>query len=248
MTDSTNWKKGTVETYNVGKVTEHEVFKEAFAKHVGMKDKIVLDYGCGPGEMAYGWSSVAKSVIGLDNSHAMISHAKDNFNSENLHYGVVENNNIPLNDESVDVAVSSCVLMMMQDLKDIDKINREMTRVLKFGGTLAHLLAHPEYIGEEFSMYRTFKFTDSSLRDGDSFKFSLRTADGLEHHDQDFVDYYHSLDDYISSMQDATGSAVRLSKVYSPANSCFPDARVDVPGYVLLSAAKSPEEKTPRLF
>lgn len=98
---------------------------------------VVLDLGSGAGNDAFIARSLTGNsgkVIGVDFTDAMISKARQNaeklgFNNVEFRHGDIEN--LPLNNETVDIAVSNCVLNLVPDKR---KAFSEMYRVLKESG------------------------------------------------------------------------------------------------------------------
>lgn len=98
---------------------------------------IVLDLGSGAGNDAFiarSLTGTSGKVIGVDFTHAMVNKARQNaeklgFNNVEFRQGDIEN--LPLNDETVDVVVSNCVLNLVPDKR---RAFSEMYRVLKQGG------------------------------------------------------------------------------------------------------------------
>jgi SAM-dependent methyltransferase len=100
----------------------------------------ILDLGSGAGfDALLAARTVGPSgrVIGIDMTDAMLARARANaakagFANVEFHKGDIEA--LPLDDDSVDVALSNCVLNLCPDK---DKAFREIYRVLKRGGRLA---------------------------------------------------------------------------------------------------------------
>jgi len=101
------------------------------------KGDTVLDLGSGAGNdcfVARSETGEAGKVIGVDFSDAMIAKARENaekLNFNNIEFRQGEIEDLPVNDDSVDVVVSNCVLNLVPE-----KLNAfsEMYRVLKPGG------------------------------------------------------------------------------------------------------------------
>jgi len=105
----------------------------------GFDDKVILDYGCGPGNDLVGFleESKPKRLIGADVSIRSLEMARKRVT---LHDGEVDfikldeiNTIIPLDNDSVDYIHSSGVL---HHVRDLDATLRELYRVLKPGGKL----------------------------------------------------------------------------------------------------------------
>lgn len=102
-----------------------------------VSDKVVLDYGCGPGHDLVGFShfSLPKKLIGIDISSTAIEASKQRLALHNYNVDLILINEdeaiLPLEDESVDVIHSSGVL---HHVKDLNKVIKEFYRVLKPSG------------------------------------------------------------------------------------------------------------------
>ena len=105
----------------------------------GFDNKVVLDYGCGPGNDLIGFSeySNVKELIGVDVSKSALKMAKKRLELHGKKANLIqieENNNvIPLMDKSVDLIHSSGVL---HHVKDLDKVLKEFKRILKPTGEI----------------------------------------------------------------------------------------------------------------
>jgi SAM-dependent methyltransferase len=97
----------------------------------------VLDLGSGAGNdvfIARSHTGETGRVIGLDMTEAMISKAKENnkkLGYDNVEFILGDIENIPIDNESVNVVLSNCVLNLVPDKK---KAFSEIYRVMKPGG------------------------------------------------------------------------------------------------------------------
>lgn len=97
----------------------------------------VVDVGTGTGFVAAGLAGRAGTVIGVDNSPAMLAVAADNLaalNAHNVTLAEGELDSLPLPDDSVDVAVAN---MVLHHAPDPQAMLTEMARVVRPGGTIA---------------------------------------------------------------------------------------------------------------
>lgn len=111
---------------------------DALAGHgrVTAKSRVV-DVGTGTGFVAAGLAGQAATVIGIDNSPAMLAVAADNLAAlgvDNVQLAEGELDNLPLPDDSVDVAVAN---MVLHHAPDPARMLAEIARVVRPGGTIA---------------------------------------------------------------------------------------------------------------
>jgi len=103
------------------------------------KGETVLDLGAGAGFDAFlAAAKVGKSgkVIGIDMTPEMIKRARENAlkaNYTNVEFKLGEIENLPIEDNSIDVVISNCVINLSPDKK---RAFKEAFRVLKSGGRL----------------------------------------------------------------------------------------------------------------
>ncbi len=104
------------------------------------KGEVVLDLGCGAGfDVFLAARKVGDKgkVIGVDMTEAMIEKAQANAvdnNIENVEFILGEIEDLPLEDNSVDVIISNCVINLSPAK---EKVFAEAKRVLKDGGRIA---------------------------------------------------------------------------------------------------------------
>ncbi|MEO6881223.1 MAG: class I SAM-dependent methyltransferase [Mycobacteriaceae bacterium] len=97
----------------------------------------VVDVGTGTGFVAAGLAGRAASVVGVDNSPAMLGVAADNLaalGATNVTLADGEVDQLPLPDDSVDVAVAN---MVLHHAPEPAAMLAEMARVVRPGGTIA---------------------------------------------------------------------------------------------------------------
>jgi SAM-dependent methyltransferase len=118
-----------------GKVDE-ALWYEHMARYIFaadfVKDKTVLDAGCGSG---YGTdflaSQGAKYALGIDISPEAIAYAQAHYQRDNLEYRVMDVTEPDLNDGSFDVIVA---FELIEHLQNQERFLAEMARVLKNDG------------------------------------------------------------------------------------------------------------------
>lgn len=95
-----------------------------------------VDVGCGTGALTQTILDVAdpRSVVGVDPSDAFISYAADHVTDARATFRTADARELPLEDSSVDVAVSGLVLNFVPEP---ERALAEKTRVLRSGGLAA---------------------------------------------------------------------------------------------------------------
>lgn len=146
-------------------------------------EKIVLDYGCGPGNDVVGLANYSNTskIIAIDVSRTALSVAQQrlalhNKTAEFIH--IDENTNaIPLPDESIDYIHTSGVL---HHCKNLDAVLMEFHRILKHDGTISVMVYNSQSLW--LHLYTAWicqldqgKYQDLSVKE--AFR---RTTDGEE--------------------------------------------------------------------
>ncbi len=99
--------------------------------------KIILDIGCGPGELTNRLAELGARAIGIDTSEEWIDYCKKNYsNNKNAEFLTGNTNNLHMiNSESIDTVIASMVFINIDRLDDVKKAFEEARRVLKRGGS-----------------------------------------------------------------------------------------------------------------
>jgi ubiquinone/menaquinone biosynthesis C-methylase UbiE len=131
---ATKWDEMRREYYD-------EQLREIVINRAGIKKgAVVLDIGIGTGFLTLGAAKAvgkAGKVIGVDLSEAMLNKAKENLSKNGLidrvEFRIGDAENIPLEDDSVDIAIGN---MILHHCPDPQRAIMEMARVLRPGGKL----------------------------------------------------------------------------------------------------------------
>lgn len=111
------------------------VYKEHLARYNFIqrfvKDKFILDLGCGIGDGTYTLSLDAKKVIGTELDRERLKYAFDNFKNDNLSYLVMDGCFLGFKDNTLDAIIS---LEVIEHLENQDRFLLEIKRVLKKDG------------------------------------------------------------------------------------------------------------------
>lgn len=172
-----------------------------------LRDKNVIDLGCGTGRFSFLFESMnPKSITGIDLSEKMIEMARNNAKSKNSIVRIVHGNIENLSEiktESIDFVFSSTTLHYIRDLNNIME---QINRILVLGGICILSLIHPVY-----SACYPILHENRDLQNDDEWK--IRYLDNrdrgyvqpwIEYNDNvdNFLSfsYHHTMSDYINSM------------------------------------------------
>jgi len=100
------------------------------------KNKIILDAGCGTGKYLPVLEKNAKQYIGIDLSDMQLEKARNKSIKDNSIFINSNINSIPLENNSIDLIVSSWVLGTITDLSEREQCLNELKRVLKIDGII----------------------------------------------------------------------------------------------------------------
>ncbi|MDV9185110.1 MULTISPECIES: class I SAM-dependent methyltransferase [Bacillus] len=155
----TSWKEDSVagkfDAYN--DVLEQTLgFEFVFRTFDKAEIKKVLDFGCGPGKVAYRLADrIGCNVIAVDESRKMLDIAKAKRQHPHVDYHLIEHDNLSfLPDHSVDAAMACYVFINTDSDQRIKGIIDEIFRVLKPGASFVILDTNPDSTGIEFSTFR----------------------------------------------------------------------------------------------
>jgi ubiquinone/menaquinone biosynthesis C-methylase UbiE len=175
--------------------TTYEMGFHALSAILGdLEGKTALDFGTGTGRSARLLKALgAQKVIGVDCNENMIAQAKAN-NTEALTFYPLTNHTIPLPDESVDVAISTHVFVEIPTLEKMQKIVKELERVLKPGSPLILVSTNPASIGHNYKSY--IYREKEEIKSGDHITCIIKGDDPFEIYDIYWTeeDYHHILE------------------------------------------------------
>jgi arsenite methyltransferase len=98
------------------------------------KGDVILDLGCGNGDSTAKLCEITGEngfIYGLDITTGMIEKARERNNKPNLGFILADIHDIPLENESVNIVLSNCVINHSTDKR---KVFKEIHRILKSGG------------------------------------------------------------------------------------------------------------------
>lgn len=106
------------------------------------RGKIVLDLGCGEGYFSRKISKIAKKVVGIDSSEAMIELTRKSCPKNNTYVvGDVKNMSI-FKDSTFNLCIGNYITNYLK-VAELPKFYKEIARVSKSGGKFILLMPHP---------------------------------------------------------------------------------------------------------
>ena len=151
-----DYSKSVVENYTKNRSHYRSTDKTVFplAEKQGIKNKVILDFGCGSGIDAIKFVKLgAKKVVGIDPSKAMIDLAK----KENYHYKIeyfkTNGRTLPLKNNQFDLVFANFVVHYFINTKQqFKEISRTMKRNGSFLAIFNCLTTDMRYINKKVPM------------------------------------------------------------------------------------------------
>lgn len=169
------FKKAGEKDYNEF-ILNDQIIKERF---IG-RDKIVLEIGCGIGRMTEFFVKDFKKIYGVDISEEMIKKGKERLAGiNNIELLETDGVHLPLADNSMDLIFSYIVFQHMPSYEVVEKMFREIKRILKKDGLFkVQLRGTPAkrgvwYYGVDYNI-------DSAKKLIDKIGFNLIRYDGAK--------------------------------------------------------------------
>ena len=121
------------ETFSIAEDYPNKIYEFLLPK---VKDKIVLDLGCGTGKFMQKFYKQTSKYYGLDSSNKQLEVAKTKVKGDSVEFLCCSAENIPLPDNSIDVIISTWVLGTILEIDRRNKVLNEMNRILKKDGNI----------------------------------------------------------------------------------------------------------------
>jgi ubiquinone/menaquinone biosynthesis C-methylase UbiE len=160
----------------------------AFITMLGnLKNKKILDLGCGNGDLCKALTKRGARVIGLDGAENMLKEAEKNFSGSIYILCDLLHEPIPFPSESFDIVTAKMLLDVVASVSDVSS---QALRVLKSKGLYAIEIPHPmrPYIKKNKSRYIGIHAYQAETRG--KIKFS----------DENFSYYHRSISHYINTI------------------------------------------------
>jgi SAM-dependent methyltransferase len=131
----------STDPYTIGNLEFNEVFHHLIAP-VYQPGQKIIDVGCGPGLTSFFLHDRGCSMVAVDYSQEMLNRLVERKEGRNIEVREGDAFSLPAKDEEFDGAVSR---MFMTHFDDFHLILKEMTRVMRPGGSIAYSFANVEH-------------------------------------------------------------------------------------------------------
>jgi len=224
----------------MSKVEEHWfTMYTPIIKYLGdIRNKRILDIGCGTGDLANELAKKSKYVLGIDSSKKWISYCKKNHQRENLEFKNQSAQDInKIRSASFDVIVINMVLINIPNKQDIIKIFDEVGRILKNSGELIFSDLHPicKMTPKEGFRRQYYPKDFSYFKNGSNFFAIVATPDNKEIR---FVNKHWTLGFYTDSLSRNNLFIQKIIESDYPKNAPKKFHRYPFPEYMIFCCKK----------
>jgi len=199
---------------------EWNIVLPTFLKIIGnIKNKKILDLGCGPGNVAYFLAKKGAKVTGVDQSKGMLSigiekEGKLEQGIKYIHSDLTKLDKV-LKNNTYNGAVFSFVLHNIHPVKAISKILKQTNKKLKKGSSLCILDPHPcfEFLHNNTDTTRKAQKKDIAYKENFPIKITLYPKRGKP----TIIEHKHKpLQDYINAIASAGFKIEQIEEVTAP--------------------------------
>jgi len=128
-----------------------------------VRDKYVLDLGCGIGTLINKLALDGAFAVGIDGSVKMISRAYEEKSDSSATYAVMDLTQVlPIKSQTMDIIVANMVLM---DIPDIEICIGEVARILKPNGNFLFSITHPAFFCSDWECEGSDPHAYKKIRD-----------------------------------------------------------------------------------
>ncbi len=186
--------------------------RDQFFELVPPPGQLTLDIGCGEGRLSRDLAARGHRILGIDQSPKVITAAREL--SPELEFVEGDAADLPLEDESVDLAVA---FMSLQDIDDMQGAVGETSRVLIANGRFVVAVVHPINSGHRLdrehperplelvdNYFERRHYTDTLVRDGLAMTF-----ESVHWTLQDYFDALQSAGFVVEALREIPGTSGR---------------------------------------
>jgi len=210
------WKEEDAQEYIKVEDNELALLHPCFHQLLtNVKDKRIVDYGCGEGRLLQELIPRGAKGYGYDISSAMLEEARKRLGT-NAELQTIRSGEIPLPDNSIDAIVSNLVLMMIPSVAEMQKVIGEINRILIPNGTFTMSITHPCFLDQKHKYYyNQFSSGFNYNQEGEAYRFVLIDAQARGIGKPSFIDYNYSLATYVNLLRENNFNIQRIVEVKS---------------------------------
>lgn len=217
------WDHDTAESYDELGRQSHEPMVRRLMRELlpDVEDRRVLDFGCGPGNLALALAGAgAREVVGVDESREMIDSARATLESDPR--AAARRVRLLVGDESAlaglgrfDAALCSLVLMMCATRERLERVTAALVGALEPGGRLLAVITHPCFRKRDFGAFH-YELPEGYdyWRSGAAYDVVLTPKAAGE--DVVITDYHWTLTDYVTAFARAGGVVAGMRELPGP--------------------------------
>jgi 2-polyprenyl-3-methyl-5-hydroxy-6-metoxy-1,4-benzoquinol methylase len=147
----TEYWKEAAEDYSKGVIAEYMTLRPVILELIkNVRDKQVLDLGCGDGRYSIVMAEAGAKVIGIDASEHQIRLAKSKNKHKSIEYSIRDGSDLSeIKSRSIDLVLMNMLIPDLRDKSSLGKVLAEVNRVLKPDGKVIASNLHPLYLSSD---------------------------------------------------------------------------------------------------
>lgn len=176
-----------IDELQVKKGSTDSVFPRILKLIGEVKNKRILDYGCGEGRLSRVLYNLGSNVCAFDISESMIKKARDKNNNRNIIYTSNSNSLDVFRNSYYDFVILFMVLITINE-NNLGQVIDRIYRILKKKGKAIFVNTNTDTLGHRFEGFYS-EIEEENRKEGNPYKTFILTSKGI----LEVVDYYYSV-------------------------------------------------------